>query len=152
LNRRLCGSKILKPRVDKAWMAYGLVDVVQQRRLSAAEFFVPVDVYIPPLLSIVIDIIPFLLNEKSCRNQLGGYRPLQWVSRGGATLEHFVDGYRKAGLPEWRAGVMALSSSIWFEMSIKAYISVTRNGAFAPFVRPTPQSDPWRHDRARIVS
>ena len=24
--------------------------------------------------------------------------------------------------------------------------------AFAPFVRPTPQSDPWRHDRARIVS
>jgi len=26
------------------------------------------------------------------------------------------------------------------------------NGAFAPFVRPTPQSDPWRHDRARIVS
>src|SRR5258708_30199364 len=37
-------------------------------------------------------------------------------------------------------------------MSIKACISVTRNGAFAPFVRPTPQSDPWRHDRARIVS
>ena len=27
-----------------------------------------------------------------------------------------------------------------------------RNGAFAPFVRPTPQSDPWRHDRGRIVS
>jgi hypothetical protein len=27
-----------------------------------------------------------------------------------------------------------------------------RNGAFAPFVPPTPQSDPWRHDRARIVS
>jgi plasmid stabilization system protein ParE len=24
--------------------------------------------------------------------------------------------------------------------------------AFAPFVRPTPQSDPWRHDRARTVS
>ena len=24
--------------------------------------------------------------------------------------------------------------------------------AFAPFVRPTPQSDPWRHDRGRIVS
>jgi glutathione S-transferase len=24
-------------------------------------------------------------------------------------------------------------------------------GAFAPFVRPTPQSDPWRHDRGRIV-
>jgi S1-C subfamily serine protease len=22
----------------------------------------------------------------------------------------------------------------------------------APFVRPTPQSDPWRHDRGRIVS
>ena len=27
-----------------------------------------------------------------------------------------------------------------------------RDGAFAPFVRPTPQSDPWRHDRGRIVS
>jgi hypothetical protein len=27
-----------------------------------------------------------------------------------------------------------------------------RNGAFAPFVRPTPQSDSWRHDRGRIVS
>jgi hypothetical protein len=27
-----------------------------------------------------------------------------------------------------------------------------RNGAFAPFVRPTPQSDPWRHDPGRIVS
>ena len=23
---------------------------------------------------------------------------------------------------------------------------------FAPLVRPTPQSDPWRHDRGRIVS
>src|SRR4030081_2173259 len=33
--------------------------------------------------------------------------------------------------------------------------TVTRNGgngAFAPFVRPTLQSDSWRHDRARIVS
>ncbi len=27
-----------------------------------------------------------------------------------------------------------------------------RNGAFAPFVRPTPQSDSWRHDRGRIAS
>ena len=36
--------------------------------------------------------------------------------------------------------------------SIKAYISVTRNGTVEPFVRPTPQSDPWRHDHARIVS
>ena len=27
-----------------------------------------------------------------------------------------------------------------------------RRGAFAPFVRPTLQSDPWRHDRGRIVS
>lgn len=27
-----------------------------------------------------------------------------------------------------------------------------RNGVFAPFVRPTPQSDPWCHDRGRIVS
>ncbi len=27
-----------------------------------------------------------------------------------------------------------------------------RDGAFAPFVRPTPQSDPWRRDRGRIVS
>jgi hypothetical protein len=26
------------------------------------------------------------------------------------------------------------------------------NGAFAQFVRPTPQSDSWRHDRGRIVS
>jgi hypothetical protein len=43
------------------------------------------------------------------------------------------------------------SSSIRFEMSIKTYISVTRNGAFATFVRPAPQSDPRRHDRARIV-
>jgi hypothetical protein len=25
------------------------------------------------------------------------------------------------------------------------------HGAVAPFVRPTPQSDPWRRDRARIV-
>jgi uncharacterized membrane protein YkvA (DUF1232 family) len=25
-------------------------------------------------------------------------------------------------------------------------------GAFAPFVRPTPRSDSWRHDRGRIVS
>jgi len=39
-----------------------------------------------------------------------------------------------------------------FEMSIKAYVSVTRNGAFAPFVRATPQSDLWRHDHGRIVS
>ncbi len=31
-------------------------------------------------------------------------------------------------------------------------LSSPRNGAFAPFVRPTPQSDPWRHDRGRIVS
>jgi hypothetical protein len=44
------------------------------------------------------------------------------------------------------------NGSIWFERSIKASISVNRHGAFAPFVRPTPQSDPWRHDRARIVS
>lgn len=55
----------------------------------------------------------------------------------------------RSDAPAWSK---ALSSSIWFEMSIKAYISVTRNGAFAPSVRPTPQSDPWRHDRARIVS
>ena len=27
----------------------------------------------------------------------------------------------------------------------------SRNGAFTLFVRPTPQSDPWHHDRARIV-
>src|SRR5918994_5933712 len=27
-----------------------------------------------------------------------------------------------------------------------------RVGAFAPFVRPTPQSDSWRRDRGRIVS
>jgi len=27
-----------------------------------------------------------------------------------------------------------------------------RGGGFAPFVRPTPQSDPWRRDRGRIVS
>jgi hypothetical protein len=31
-------------------------------------------------------------------------------------------------------------------------LSSPRNGAFAAFVRPTPQSDPWRHDRGRIVS
>jgi hypothetical protein len=31
-------------------------------------------------------------------------------------------------------------------------LSSPRHGAFAPFVRPTPQSDPWRHDRGRIVS
>jgi hypothetical protein len=31
-------------------------------------------------------------------------------------------------------------------------LSSPRNGVFAPFVRPTPQSDPWRHDRGRIVS
>jgi hypothetical protein len=44
------------------------------------------------------------------------------------------------------------ASSIRFGMSIKACVSVTRKRACAPFVRPTPQSDPWRHDRARIVS
>ncbi len=27
-----------------------------------------------------------------------------------------------------------------------------RNGAFAPFLQPTPRSDLWRHDRGRIVS
>ena len=27
-----------------------------------------------------------------------------------------------------------------------------RDVAFAPFVRPTPQGDPWRRDRGRIVS
>jgi hypothetical protein len=31
-------------------------------------------------------------------------------------------------------------------------LSSPRNSAFAPFVRPTPQSDPRRPDRARIVS
>jgi hypothetical protein len=38
-------------------------------------------------------------------------------------------------------------------MSALSYTSLSpRNGAFAPFVRPTPQSDSWRHDRGRIVS
>ena len=31
-------------------------------------------------------------------------------------------------------------------------LSSPRNGVFAPFVRPTPQSGPWRRDRRRIVS
>ena len=39
-----------------------------------------------------------------------------------------TDGLRQAVVHYWSAGVFflkALSSSIWFEMSIKAYISVT---------------------------
>jgi hypothetical protein len=37
-------------------------------------------------------------------------------------------------------------------VGIDNYMPSPRNGAFAPFVRPTPQSDQWRHDRGRIVS
>jgi hypothetical protein len=46
--------------------------------------------------------------------------------RDAVTLEHVVDGYRKAGLPERRAAVMkALSSSIWFDLLLKATRGVT---------------------------
>lgn len=46
--------------------------------------------------------------------------------------------------------LQALSSSIWLEIRHTSLSS--RNGAFVPFVQPTPQSDSWRHDRGRIVS
>ncbi len=39
-----------------------------------------------------------------------------------------------------------------FQKTISASCTGKSTGAFAPFVRPTPQSDAWRHDRGRIVS
>ena len=40
-----------------------------------------------------------------------------------------------------------LDQLMWY-----VYFIELSNCAFAPFARPTPQSDSWRHDRSRIVS
>jgi hypothetical protein len=53
------------------------------------------------------------------------------------------------------AGLPARLSSYprsWCMKLTSQMTSSPRYGAFAPFVRATPQSDPWRRDRGRIVS
>jgi hypothetical protein len=69
--------------------------------------------------------------------------------------EMLLPGRSKSGIAT--AGIMLRAPDVVGEcepspLALPLLLPSLEHGAFAPFVRPTPQNDPWRHDRGRIVS